>query len=773
MQIGQKDRMRPVLPMDRPEGQMERTDPRKFKLDPYASLLQSLLPGAKCFGLFDASGGRRWINANAQISEIREEWQDELGQVVTRIDDSGQGAMVPISDGHVAYAFPLGDTERIRLGTLVVLEELGSRGREPRSLHMVAQLLRPALHWISRDMLMQKALAKTRAELDYHSAELSFVRGMEQIGDPALGIVGAIESTLDKALALLGSGCLLISVPDQRLRIVRVSGGSSSPLDASALERAERNLLAWTSMHKRSVCLPSTETGKDFNLGFDQQPLLACPMPMAGGGSAGVLVAFGQPHVVHEKRRQTLEALARRLSSFIEGNMDPLTGAITREAFEAEINRLARSMDHKSYHALVYIDLDRLSQVNDEFGHQAGDEVLGHFASLIRGRLQRGQLFSRLGGDSFALLLPWTRTEEAVQQARQLCQAVTSLHYLRDDRSVRMSASIGVAEVTAQASHSLSALGAAETACRSAKSLGGNRVEVFEPADASGSRPQGDIYLANYLGRALEDDLFRLVVQPVHGGQDSLSTGYFEVFLRLLDANGLEMPPGRFLPVAERFEMLPSIDRWVVSHLLKAISPVAEGLLIEGAFAGVNLSAATVADSDFTGFLEQQLDASGVSAELLCFEIPEAVAMMNPERTRQFMQRLKDLGCRIALDDFGSGLSLLPYLDTMPVDFVKIDGASVMGMQTNRASRSMVAAINQAARVLNMTTVAEGVESDAARVSVCDMGVDLVQGFQMSRPEPLDAFIQRHLDTAAGQAARAGEIPPRGRTDKIKPPPDY
>lgn len=735
---------------------MERTDSKQFKLDPYASLLQSLLPGAKCFGLFDSSGGRRWINAHAQISELRDEWRDELCQVASRIDGSGQGAMVPISDGHVAYAFPLGDTDRIRLGTLVVLEELGARGREPRSLQMVAQLLRPALHWISRDMLLQKALTKTRAELDYRSAELSFVRELEQIGDASLGIVGAIEHTLDNALALMGSGCLLISVPSQRIRIVRVAKGSSSPLDASALERAEKNLLAWTSMHKRSLCLPSTDKGKEFNLGFDQQqPLLACPLPSAGGATAGLLVAFGQPHEVHEKRKQTFEALARRLSSFIESNLDPLTGAITRNAFEAEISRLCGAMDHKSYHALVHIDLDRLSQVNDEFGHQAGDEVLGHFASLIRGRLQRGQLFSRLGGDSFGLLLPWTRTEDAVQQARQLCQAVTSLHYLRDERSVRMSASIGVAEVTAEASHSLSALGAAETACRSAKSLGGNRVEVFEPADASGSRPQGDIYLANYLGRALEDDLFRLVVQPVHGGKDNLSTGYFEVFLRLLDANGVEMPPGRFLPVAERFDLLPSIDRWVVSHLLKVISKIAEGLLIEGAFAGVNLSAQTIADPRFLEFLEEQLRATGVSAELLCFEIPESVAMMDPDRVRRFMQQLKDLGCKIALDDFGSGLSLLPYLDTMPVDFVKIDGASVMGMQTNRASRSMVAAINEAARVLNMTTVAECVDSDAARASVGDMGVDLVQGFKMSRPEPLDIFIKRHLSTAAGQAAGA------------------
>ncbi|MCW8846007.1 MAG: EAL domain-containing protein [Gammaproteobacteria bacterium] len=714
----------------------------------------TLMPGAKGFGLYEASGQHRWIQSDNQMTGMTVELQKQLRVLVNNSAAQRKALMQALSDGHVAYAFPLGDGVRVKLGTMVVLAEgAGTLGREPRSLQMVIQLLRPAIHCISRDMLLQKALGKAQLDLRRQTTELKFVLGLDQMFEPAMSLTAGLEQTLDQALRALDLESISLSMPSYRVYCQRVAKPADQHPEARVPRHVEKNLLAWVSMHRRSVCLPETNPGETIAVDVDPgMPLIACPMPGSSGAIEGVLVATGKRDATLGKDQATVETLARRLALLIESKIDADTGALCRPSFEGELLRLSGSAQE---HSLIYMDLDRLTRVRGEFGAQASDDVLRHFCSLVNGRFKEGQVFARLGDSCFGLLMPGVSEEDALQQARQICNAVTSLHYLNGEQGLSMSVSVGVAGSRVADTPSLSLLAVAESACRRAKLHGGNQVELYVDDEATSSRPQGEIFLANYLGNALEEGRFSLVAQAVYDNLERTPCGYFEVFLRLIDENGIEMPPGCFLPVAQRYDMLPAIDRWVVGELLDRLVTKGSEWLSAGPVSGINLSGQTLADADFPQFVEQQLTRSGVPAEALCFEISESAMMSDLKRSKRFMAALRDLGCKIALDDFGSGLSSLPYLESMPVDFVKIDGQRVMAMAGSRVACSIVAAIIAAAKVLGIKTVAGCVENGDVDKLVRESGVDLMQGAFTSSPQPLDSFLHSALaETTARESAQ-------------------
>ena len=731
---------------------MESTTVSATKRDPYSSLLLTLMPGAKGFGLFGAAGLQRWIESEKSMTGVGAELKKRLDGIASQSVSQRKALMSVMADGHVSYAFPLGDGDKLHLGTLVVLVESTS-GREPRSLPMVAQLLRPAMHCISRDVLLQTALGKARGDLRKQTVELDFLRGLESMFERKMGVTAGIEKALDKILAILGSGSISLSMPGYRIRCQRQAPGTSKVPDSAVLRRMEKNLLAWVSMHRRSVRMSEDGPAEDVSVDIDPQiPLIACPMTLRDGGVEGVLMAIGQPHSVLEESQKTLESLARKLSALIEARIDTSTRALCQPAFEGELEKL--STDGVE-HSLIFMNLDRLARVRNEFGSQAGDDVLGHFCSLVQSRSEDGQLFGRLGESNFSLLLPGVSAEDAVKKARQICNAVTSLHYLNGEHGVSMSVSVGVAHSSNARSASISVQAAAETACRTARVHGGNQVELYQDDDATSARPQGEIFLANYLGTALEEDRFKLVVQAVHDTNERQPCGYFEVFVRLIDEAGVEMPPGCFLPVARHYDMLEAIDRWVVSSVTNQLGAIGPQNIPGNLVAGINLSGETIADQEFPGFVEEQLRASGVPAQALCFEISESSLMSDPKRSMRFIQALRDLGCKVALDDFGSGLSCLPFLESMPVDYVKIDGERVMAMTTSRVSHSMVAAVNEAAKIMQLTTIAECVDTDEADSLIRAMGVDLVQGYTLSHPESLESFLQSLAEISHGMSTEA------------------
>lgn len=474
----------------------------------------------------------------------------------------------------------------------------------------------------------------------------------------------------------------------------------------------------------------------------------AAPIRDKDGRIAGVVLVFRD---VSEARE-----MANHLSW--QASHDALTELVNRREFERLANELLASAknDHQE-HALLYVDLDQFKVVNDSCGHQAGDELLKQLSSMLKTKMRRSDTLARLGGDEFGVLLAGCDAPRARAIAQQLLEAVQGFRYVWRDRLFAVSASIGVAEITASTENIESVMAAADTACFLAKDKGRNQVQVFHMEDEEITSRRGEVGWASRLARSIEENRFFLVFQHADniGGRDDLD--YVEVLLRLRDEQGRVVPPMAFIPAAERYQLMGNVDRWVVKRVLHCLShyesaPTAEGAFVRQARLAVNLSGVSLSDPAFLNFVLAEFDRTGANPARLCFEITETAAISNLRRVTRFMEQLKERGCRFALDDFGSGLSSFAYLKNMPVDYLKIDGMFVKGAAANSTDFSMVESINRIGHVMGMKTIAEFVESQNILEQMKRLGIDFVQGYHVHQPEPFTTLVERGYVAQRGHA---------------------
>ena len=383
---------------------------------------------------------------------------------------------------------------------------------------------------------------------------------------------------------------------------------------------------------------------------------------------------------------------------------------------------------------LCYLDLDQFKVVNDTCGHVAGDEFLRRLASLLRGRVRRTDTLARLGGDEFGILLRSCPLEQAVALARDIGRAIRDFRFHWQGRVFAVGASIGVVAIGAEFEDVADVLRAADSACYAAKERGRNRVHVYQRDDRDVARRHGEMQWLSRLHDALAADRFELYGQPILAAASG-EPRHFEILVSLRDREGRRVPPDIFIPAAERYNLMPAIDRWVVRSIF-ARMPRAWWER-DGGACFINLSGTSLVDETFLRFVEEQLARHKVPPTAVCFEITETAAIANLAEATHFMHRLKELGCRFALDDFGSGLSSFAHLRALPVDFLKIDGAFVRDIESDPVDYAMVEAINRIGHLLGLETIAEYVESEAILARVAALGVDLVQGFALGRPRPV------------------------------------
>lgn len=412
---------------------------------------------------------------------------------------------------------------------------------------------------------------------------------------------------------------------------------------------------------------------------------------------------------------------------------DALTGLINRRRFQEELEKhIAYCERYGPQGALLFIDLDQFKYINDTYGHQTGDEYLVQVAHRLKNILRRTDILGRLGGDEFGVILPHVDHQEAEQTTRALLDSLARDELVYDGHVSHVSASIGVHVFDAGAATPSELLARADTAMYMAKEAGRNRYHVFDANDHNIQRMQAKVHWEERIRQAVEQDRFVLHFQPVVA-LEQRSISHYEVLLRMRDEEGGLIPPGAFIDTAERFGLIRDIDLWVMRHsFLAQARSLQAGQPVHLA---INLSGRNFGDRHFLETLTRALETSDANPRHLIFEVTETAAVENLDQARYFIEALRELGCRIALDDFGIGFSSFHYLKHLPVDYVKIDGSFVRNLHHDRTDQVFITAIVEIARGLGITTVAEFVESKVICDILGELGVDMGQGYFLGRPQ--------------------------------------
>ncbi len=459
------------------------------------------------------------------------------------------------------------------------------------------------------------------------------------------------------------------------------------------------------------------------------------PMRDEHGHINGAVVVF---HNVAEAR-----AMARRLHH--QATHDALIGLMNRAEFKRQLSRFEQD---QARHTLLFLDLDQFKVVNDTVGHIAGDALLKQVALLLLHNVRTSDIVARLGGDEFALLLSDCRRDQSLGIAENIRASIEDFVFGWEDKTFKIGTSIGVVFNSNQRDTQNELMRAGDIACYAAKDRGRNRVHVYTEGDAELARRHGEMQWVSRIHAALEHDGFLLYVQRLEPLRAHYHHAQYEVLIRMRDAAGHIHAPGMFIPAAERYGLMPKIDIWVLERLLT--NKTMHDCLHTGLplTLNINLSGTTLSDAKYIHHIHALCQQHPLPAGAICFEITETAAIASLATTAAFMRDMKQLGCEFALDDFGSGLSTFAYLNNLPVDYIKIDGAFVHDMTSNPIHRAMVNAINEIGHIMDLKTVAEFVENHRTHAMLCDMGIDYVQGFHIHRPEPLQDVCRTLIEQA-------------------------
>lgn len=469
----------------------------------------------------------------------------------------------------------------------------------------------------------------------------------------------------------------------------------------------------------------------------------AAPIRSANGMIRGSVLVFKD---VTEERRLSTELLY--LASH-----DALTNLINRREFELRVtSALQFSRNENRQHVVAFLDLDQFKVVNDTCGHAAGDKLLQEISALLMKELRASDVLARLGGDEFALLLDTCPLDRAKDICERMRESIRSYRLVYQENSFSVSVSIGITSIHSESETVEEILSNADAACYIAKDKGRNCVHVNYPQDTDIADRKGEMQWLSRINEALDFDRFVLYAQPIIPikNVDGIRP-HFEILIRMLGEQGEIIPPGAFIPAAERYNLIIAVDKWVIQHSFLALQKENLSNILKSAGVGlsINLSGTSLGNQDIASFIIEQMKANKVSGHLISFEITETSFISNLANATSFITELQQYGIRFGLDDFGSGLSSFGYLRNLPVDYVKIDGSFVKEIDTNPIDAAVVSSIHNIAQTMGKKTVAEFVENEAILKQLGEIGVDFAQGWAIGKPSPLENLGQqiKTLDT--------------------------
>ncbi len=432
-----------------------------------------------------------------------------------------------------------------------------------------------------------------------------------------------------------------------------------------------------------------------------------------------------------------IRALSSQLKYY--ASHDSLTGLINRRQFEHHLENTLRSAQasNTQQHVVCFMDLDNFKIINDTAGHEAGDEFLKQLSLLLQSLLRRSDILARLGGDEFGILLEDCNIENALSITEKIRKEIKSFRFIWANNSFEVSASIGLTKIDHTTASLTEIMRNADTACYISKEEGRNRIHLFDPNDEDIQKRQGELQWIQHIKDALENNDFVLHCQSI---MNIAGTGakHCEILLRLKNRAGEIVPPMSFIPAAERYEIMPDIDKWVITNTVKFLSDNRKN--IKNHIFTINLSGQSLGKKGFDEFVINTLVTNKIDPKIICFEITETAAISNLSRAIAFMKTLKAIGCHFALDDFGSGLSSFSYLKNMPVDYIKIDGHFIVDICDDKTDLAFVEAINRIGHIMGIETIAEFVENKDTFDTLKNIGVNFAQGYYIDKPKALSLY---------------------------------
>ncbi len=576
---------------------------------------------------------------------------------------------------------------------------------------------------VARDITYRKSIEATLSK-GKRQAQIT----LESIGEGVIttntkGVIDYLNTAAEHLIAMTRANAIgrqlndiakLVDESDRR--------DLGDPVSKSLVQRRRVNL-------GRGALLVSKDGKKEVSIELTASPIVAPDATVAGT-------------VIILRDVSEMRGLTREMS--YQAAHDALTGLINRREFERQLDLALRASRSEGVsHVLCYLDLDRFKAVNDSVGHLAGDTMLREIAALAKEEVRESDFVGRLGGDEFGLLLVGCPLDKARQIADDVCNAVRGYRFVWQDKIFSVGISVGLVQLGPESSSIDDLLSAADSACYVAKQQGRNRVHVYSARDEAVARQRGEIHWLQKLQTALKDDRFELHTQPIISVAGRVPTGpAAEVLLRMKDEDGSLIQPSQFIPAAERYQLIGSLDRWVVRTALACVGHGAIRLPDQRSLA-INVSGQSMAEESFLEYVVECLDHSEVDPSQICFEVTESAVIGNLDHAHRFIGVLHGMGCQFSLDDFGSDIGSLASLPGLDVDFLKIDGAYTRDLGTDSVNHEVVAAITRLSRAVGFKVIAEQVEDESDFDQLRDLGVDFIQGNYVDRPHPLGRRTER------------------------------
>jgi len=706
-------------------------------------LLESLVPRAQVFCFYNRKKNCVWSSDSGEDYEIDNFVAELPDEVIQDLVGNDETLRRTLSSGRTVLAVPVADENDRVDGLLVALFSKNDGKSSSFNPNLIKNILEPAVDMIGESLRVARQIRNLERDAAEAAKELDFIYEVDEKIHGTSGRHSSLAELVGRSGRYLGISYSVLLIPSKRIRI-SATHSSWRNVNRKVLDRylVDQLMPKLDGQRKPAIFeIPaSQDTGSEMS-GFQA---LLCPVYDQQGNVEGVLAQLGRVDrsSFSKSDRRFMSHIGRKVEYVIEQSFDSMTGLMSRPGFEAQLQEsysaLKSDMDT---HQLIYFDLDNLQLVNDTFSRKAGDEVILTFARLLQENLPKSAVLSRLTGDDFCMLLTHADSDAALAYANSVRDRASALRYLESDKSLQVTMSIGIAEFDRSSGDEGSALTTARMACEAAKEQGRDRIEIFDDNNRSVVRRYDDMQLVAEIQRTLDSNEFELLAQPIMSLSDESVNPRFEILLRMNDGDGGRIETGALVSAAERYRMMPQIDRWVVSTAIAKFAEIKDTISSQEAVFAINLSGQSIGDDDFLEFIEQEIDRSGLPATSLCFEITESAAVSNLKKAQSFIDRLRERGCNISLDDFGAGLSSFAYLKNFNVDTLKIDGGFIRDIIDNRISESMVAAITQVAKVMNLKTVAEYVECEKTRDLIIKLGVDYAQGHLIGKPISLESVL--------------------------------